>query len=78
MMLVNRFLVNLTSDLLQCTLHALDFLWFDIFDVTRIQNMTLRAFYERCNFKVLGFCTQLCFRLYFEYSMFPENEKIAI
>ena len=64
------FLVNLTSGLLQCTLHFLDFLWFDIFDVKRIQNVTsfLRIFYVRYHFKVLRFCTQLCFRLYFKYS----------
>ena len=61
MTLVNVFLVNLTSGLLRFTMHILDFLWFDIFDLKRIQNVTsfLRAFYVRDHFKVLKFCTQL-------------------
>ena len=40
MMLVNIFLVNLTSGLLQRTFHILDFPRLDIFDVKRIQNVT--------------------------------------
>ena len=39
-MLVNMFLGNLTSGLRQFTLHVLDFLEFNIFDIKRIQNMT--------------------------------------
>ena len=37
MTLVNICLVNLTSASLQCACAVLDFLWFDIFDVKRIQ-----------------------------------------
>ena len=61
---------NLISGLLQCTLHILDFLWFDIFNVKRIQNVTpfSRTFYVHFHFKVLWCCALLCFRLYFEYS----------
>ena len=67
MRLVNIFLVNLICGLLQCTLHVLDFLWFNIFDVKRIENVTsfLRTFNVPYRFKVLRFCTQLCFRLLF-------------
>ena len=55
------FLANLTSSLLQCTPHILDFLWFDIFDLKKIQNVSsfLRTFYVRYHFKILRFCTQL-------------------
>ena len=46
------------------------FLFIDIFDVKKIQNVTsfLRTFYVPYHFKVLRFCTHLCFRLLFEYS----------
>ena len=70
MTLGNIFLVNLTSGLLQCILHVLDFPLFDIFNIKRIQNLTsfLWTFYVRYHFKVLRFCTHLCFPLYFKYS----------
>ena len=70
MTFVKIFLVDLTSGLLQCILYVLDFLWFEIFHVKRIQNVTsfLRTFYVRYHFQVLRFCIQLCFRLLFEYS----------
>ena len=56
--------------LMKCTLHVLDFLWFDIFDLKRIQNVTsfLRTFQVRYHFKVWGFCAQLCFRLLLKYN----------
>ena len=50
-----HFLVNVISGLLQCTLHGLNFLWFDFFDVKRIQNVTLflRTFYVCYHDKIL-------------------------
>ena len=36
MTLGNIFLVKLTSDLLQCTMNFLTFLWCDVFDVKKI------------------------------------------
>ena len=50
-----HFLVNVISGLLQCTLHGLNFLWFDFFGVKRIQNVTLflPTFYACCDFKIL-------------------------
>ena len=72
--------LRLTSGLLQYTLHVLDFLWFDIFDVKSIQNVTtfLRIFYVRYHFNALRFGTQLCFHLLFEYSHVFKNEKITV
>ena len=77
MTLANIFQINLTSGLLQYALHILNFLWFDISDMIRIQNVTtfLRTFYVRYYFKVFRFCTQLCFHLYFEYSHVSRNWK---
>ena len=63
--------------LMKCTLHILDYLWFGFFDVKRIQNVTsfLRTFYVPYPFKVLGFCTLLCFRLLLEYSHVSRKSK---
>ena len=36
-------LANLNSALLQCTLHILDFFWFDIFDVKMCNNFGING-----------------------------------
>ena len=70
MKLVNIFLANLTSGLLQCILYILDFLWFDIFDAKRIQNVTsFLDFLGALSFYGFEILPSVSFRLYFKYSV---------
>ena len=77
---VNIFLVNLTSTLLQCTLHILDYFWVDIFDIKRIQNVTsfLWTFYVAIILRFGDFALTYAFVCISNIVMFPENEKVAV
>ena len=66
--------------LMKCTLHVLDFLWFDVVDVKRIQNVTsfLRTFTCVIILRFGDFALSYAFVCCSNIVMFPKNEKTAV